>query len=72
MINTQSNTLPASCVLTRINVSRFIIVLFVALIAAWQGSVFGNVPDGYISGPSTYTANVAEGTTETTSNLMLM
>lgn len=72
MINTQYNILPTFSVLTRINVSRFTIVLFVALIAAWQGSVFGNVPDGYISGPSTYTANVAEGTTETTSNLMLM
>lgn len=72
MINTQFNILPAFCVLTRVNVSRFAIVLFVALLALWQGVVFGIVPDDYTSVPSTYTANVAEGTTETTSNLMII
>ena len=72
MINTQFNIQPAFRVLTRVNVSRFAIVLFVVLLALWQGVVFGTVPDGYTSGPSTYTANVAEGTTETTSNLMIM
>ena len=72
MIHTQFNILPAFCVLTRVNVSRFAIVLFAALLALWQGVVFGIVPDGYTFGPSTYTANVAEGTTETTSNLMII
>ncbi len=68
MINTQSNFLPASCVLTRINVSRFAIVLFAALLALWQGVVFGSV----IQSGSTITADVAEGATETTSSGMFM
>ncbi len=71
MNNLQFNDACFPVALTRINVSRFAIVLFVALLAHWQGVGFGNVPDGWTSGPSTYTANVAEGTTETTSNLMI-
>lgn len=69
MINTQFNVLPSYSVLTRINVSRFATVLFAALLALWQGVVFGSAPNGF-TGQSTITANVAEGTSETSGNLM--
>lgn len=73
MINTQYNILPTFSVLTRINVSRFAIVLFAALLALWQGVVFSYVPDGMIfTGPETITANVGEDPpVETTSNLLI-
>ena len=70
MINTQFNVLPSYRVLTRVNVSRFAIVLFVVLLALWQGVVSASAPNGFISGQSTITANVAEGTSETSGNLM--
>ena len=72
MINTQYNALPSYCVLTRSNVSRFAIVLFVALLVLWQGVVFGTVPNTfYMGGPSTITADVADGASETSGSLMV-
>ena len=69
MINTQFIILPSYRVLTRINVSRFAIILFVALLALWQDVVSASVPNSFISGQSTISANVAEGTSETNGNL---
>ena len=69
MINTQFNVLPSYSVLMRVNVSRFAIVLFAALLALWQDVVSASVPNSFISGQSTITANVAESTSETNGNL---